>query len=111
WVGGRYSVDSAIGLSLICTIGPLDFMRFLEGFHAMDEHFRTAPLESNVPVLMALLIVWYTNFYGAQSHAVLPYSYDLGRFPAYLLILIMYFLCNHVYQYLYATITHTHHIS
>ena len=80
WVGGRYSVDSAIGLSLMCTIGPLDFMRFLEGFHAMDEHFRTTALESNVPALMALLSVWYTNFYGAQSHAVLPYSEDLGRF-------------------------------
>lgn len=89
WVGGRYSVDSAIGLSLMCTIGPLDFMRFLEGFHAMDEHFRTASLESNIPVLMALLSVWYTNFYGAQSHAVLPYSEDLGRFPAYLQQLTM----------------------
>ena len=89
WVGGRYSVDAAIGLSLMCTIGPLDFMRFLEGFHAMDKHFRTAPLESNVPVLMALLSVWYTNFYGAQSHAVLPYSEDLGRFPAYLQQLTM----------------------
>ena len=73
----------------MCTIGPLDFMRFLEGFHAMDKHFRTAPLESNVPVLMALLSVWYTNFYGAQSHAVLPYSEDLGRFPAYLQQLTM----------------------
>ena len=89
WVGGRYSVDSAIGLSLMCTIGPLDFMRFLEGFHAMDEHFRTAPLEANVPVLMALLSIWYTNFHGAQSHAVLPYSEDLGRFPAYLQQLTM----------------------
>ena len=89
WVGGRYSVDAAIGLSLMCTIGPLDFMRFLEGFHAMDEHFRTTPLESNVPALMALLSVWYTNFYGAQSHAVLPYSEDLGRFPAYLQQLTM----------------------
>lgn len=89
WVGGRYSVDAAIGLSLMCTIGPLDFMRFLDGFHAMDEHFRTAPLESNVPALMALLSVWYTNFYCAQSHAVLPYSEDLGRFPAYLQQLTM----------------------
>ncbi|MFH0412319.1 glucose-6-phosphate isomerase [Corynebacterium sp. L4756] len=89
WVGGRYSVDSAIGLSLMCTIGPLDFMRFLEGFHAMDEHFRTAPLEANVPALMALLSIWYTNFHGAQSHAVLPYSEDLGRFPAYLQQLTM----------------------
>ncbi|MCG7276060.1 glucose-6-phosphate isomerase [Corynebacterium singulare] len=89
WVGGRYSVDSAIGLSLMCTIGPLDFMRFLEGFHAMDEHFRTAPLEQNVPVLMGLLGVWYSNFFGAQTHAVLPYSEDLGRFPAYLQQLTM----------------------
>ena len=89
WVGGRYSVDSAIGLSLMCTIGPLDFMRFLEGFHAMDEHFRTAPLEQNVPALMGLLGVWYSNFFGAQTHAVLPYSEDLGRFPAYLQQLTM----------------------
>ena len=89
WVGGRYSVDAAIGLSLMCTIGPLDFMRFLDGFHTMDEHFRTTALESNVPVLMAVLSVWYTNFYGAQSHAVLPYSQDLGRFPAYLQQLTM----------------------
>lgn len=89
WVGGRYSVDCAIGLSLMCTIGPMDFMRFLEGFHAMDEHFRTTPLEENVPVLMGLLGVWYTNFFGAQTHAVLPYSQDLGRFPAYLQQLTM----------------------
>ena len=89
WVGGRYSVDCAIGLSLMCTIGPMDFMRFLEGFHAMDEHFRTAPLEENVPALMGLLGVWYTNFFGAQTHAVLPYSLDLGRFPAYLQQLTM----------------------
>ncbi|AJI78438.1 glucose-6-phosphate isomerase [Corynebacterium singulare] len=89
WVGGRYSVDSAIGLSLMCTIGPMDFMRFLEGFHAMDEHFRTAPLEQNVPVLMGLLGVWYSNFFDAQTHAVLPYSEDLGRFPAYLQQLTM----------------------
>ena len=89
WVGGRYSVDCAIGLSLMCTIGPMDFMRFLEGFHAMDEHFCTAPLEENVPALMGLLGVWYTNFFGAQTHAVLPYSQDLGRFPAYLQQLTM----------------------
>ncbi|MDK8481895.1 glucose-6-phosphate isomerase [Corynebacterium sp. MSK105] len=89
WVGGRYSVDCAIGLSLMCTIGPMDFMRFLEGFHAMDEHFRTAPLEENVPALMGLLGVWYSNFFGAQTHAVLPYSQDLGRFPAYLQQLTM----------------------
>ncbi|WKE55759.1 glucose-6-phosphate isomerase [Corynebacterium tuberculostearicum] len=89
WVGGRYSVDCAIGLSLMCTIGPMDFMRFLEGFHAMDEHFRTTPLEENIPALMGLLGVWYTNFFGAQTHAVLPYSQDLGRFPAYLQQLTM----------------------
>ena len=89
WVGGRYSVDCAIGLSLMCTIGPMDFMNFLEGFHAMDEHFRTTPLEENVPALMGLLGVWYTNFFGAQTHAVLPYSQDLGRFPAYLQQLTM----------------------
>ena len=89
WVGGRYSVDCTIGLSLMCTIGPMDFMRFLEGFHAMDEHFRTAPLEENVPALMGLLGVWYTNFFGAQTHAVLPYWQDLGRFPAYLQQLTM----------------------
>lgn len=89
WVGGRYSVDCAIGLSLMCTIGPMDFMRFLEGFHAMDEHFRTAPLEENIPALMGLLGVWYTNFFDAQTHAVLPYSQDLGRFPAYLQQLTM----------------------
>ena len=89
WVGGRYSLDSAIGLSLMCTIGPMDFMRLLEGFHAMDEHFRTTPLESNAPVLMGLLGIWYTNFFGAQTHAVLPYAQDLGRFPAYLQQLTM----------------------
>lgn len=89
WVGGRYSVDSAIGLSLMCTIGPLDFMRFVDGFRAMDEHFAQAPLSTNVPVLMALLGIWYTNFLGAESHAVLPYSEDLSRFPAYLQQLTM----------------------
>ena len=89
WVGGRYSVDSAIGLSLMAVIGPQDFMRFLEGFHAMDEHFRTTPLEHNVPALMGLLNIWYRNFYGAQTHAVLPYSEDLSRFPAYLQQLTM----------------------
>ena len=89
WVGGRYSVDSAIGLSLMAVIGPMDFMRFLEGFNAMDVHFRTAPFGSNVPVLMALLGTWYGNFFGADTHAVLPYSQDLGRFPAYLQQLTM----------------------
>lgn len=89
WVGGRYSVDSAIGLSLMCVIGPMDFMRLLEGFHAMDEHFRTTDFSRNVPVIMGLLNVWYSNFLGAQTHAVLPYSQDLSRFPAYLQQLTM----------------------
>ncbi|OFT63247.1 glucose-6-phosphate isomerase [Corynebacterium sp. HMSC05D08] len=89
WVGGRYSMDSAIGLSLMCTIGPDNFKALFAGFHAMDEHFRTTPLESNVPVLMGMLGVWYSNFHGAQTHAVLPYSQDLGRFPAYLQQLTM----------------------
>ncbi|WP_257158894.1 glucose-6-phosphate isomerase [Corynebacterium cystitidis] len=89
WVGGRYSVDSAIGLSLMAVIGPQDFMRFLEGFNAMDEHFRNAEIRENIPALMGLINVWYRNFYGAQSHAVLPYSEDLGRFPAYLQQLTM----------------------
>lgn len=89
WVGGRYSVDSAIGLSLMAVIGPMDFMRFLSGFHAMDEHFRTAPLAQNVPALMGLLGVWYGDFFGAATHAVLPYSQDLARFPAYLQQLTM----------------------
>ncbi|MGV0438820.1 glucose-6-phosphate isomerase [Corynebacterium mastitidis] len=89
WVGGRYSVDSAIGLSIMAVIGPRDFMHFLEGFHAMDEHFRSTPFERNVPVLMAMLNIWYSNFLGAQTHAVLPYSQDLARFPAYLQQLTM----------------------
>ncbi|AWR15588.1 glucose-6-phosphate isomerase [Corynebacterium diphtheriae] len=89
WVGGRYSVDSAIGLSLMSVIGPMDFMRFLDGFRAMDEHFRTADLESNIPVLMGMLNVFYNDFFGAETHAVLPYSQDLGRFPAYLQQLTM----------------------
>lgn len=89
WVGGRYSVDSAIGLSLMAAIGPQDFMRFLEGFHEVDDHFRTEPLEMNIPVLMGMLGVWYTDFLGAQSHAVLPYSEDMARFPAYLQQLTM----------------------
>ena len=84
WVGGRYSMDSAIGLSLMCTIGAENFMDMLAGFHAMDEHFRTAELAQNLPVLMGMLGVWYSDFHGAQTHAVLPYSEDLGRFPAYL---------------------------
>lgn len=89
WVGGRYSVDSAVGLSLMAVIGPRDFMRFLGGFHAMDEHFRTTKFEENVPILMALLGVWYSDFYGAETHVVLPYSEDLSRFAAYLQQLTM----------------------
>ena len=89
WVGGRYSVDSAIGTSLVVAIGPERFRELLAGFRTMDEHFRTAPPSQNVPVLMGLLNVWYTNFLGAQSHAVLPYSQLLHRFPAYLQQLTM----------------------
>jgi glucose-6-phosphate isomerase len=83
-VGGRYSVDSAIGLSLMVAIGPDHFRAMLDGFHAMDEHFRTAPLESNLPVLLGLLGVWYRDFFAAQTHAILPYDQYLSRFPAYL---------------------------
>jgi len=89
WVGGRYSVDSAIGTSVVIAIGPDNWREFLAGFHAIDEHTRTAPLEQNVPVLMGLLNVWYTNFLNAQSHAVLPYAQYLHRFPAYLQQLTM----------------------
>ena len=89
WVGGRYSVDSAVGLSLMAVIGPRDFMRFLGGFNAMDEHFRSTEFSKNVPVLMALLGVWYSDFHGAETHAVLPYSEDLSRFAAYLQQLTM----------------------
>ncbi len=89
WVGGRYSVDSAIGTSLVVAIGPERFAEFLAGFHAVDEHFRTAEPAANVPLLMGLLNVWYTNFLGAESHAVLPYSQLLHRFPAYLQQLTM----------------------
>ena len=89
WVGGRYSVDSAIGTSLAIVFGPKVFEEFLAGFHAMDEHFRTAPFEKNVPVLMGLLNVWYVNFLGAETHAVLPYDQYLHRFPAYLQQLTM----------------------
>jgi glucose-6-phosphate isomerase len=84
WVGGRYSVDSAIGLSLMVAIGPVQFGEFLAGFHLIDEHFRTTPFASNVPVLMALLGVWYRNFFDTQAHAVLPYANELSRFAAYL---------------------------
>ncbi|MDQ4214853.1 glucose-6-phosphate isomerase [Microbacterium capsulatum] len=89
WVGGRYSVDSAIGTSLAIALGPDVFADLLAGFHAVDEHVRTTPLERNVPVLMGLLNVWYGNFLGAQSHAVLPYAQQLSRFPAYLQQLTM----------------------
>ncbi len=89
WVGGRFSMDSAIGLSTMIAIGPDGFRRLLAGFHAMDEHFRTAPLEANMPVTMALLGVWYRDFFGAQSVAVLPYEQYLKRFPAYLQQLTM----------------------
>jgi glucose-6-phosphate isomerase len=84
WVGGRYSYPSAIGLSLMVAIGPDRYDELLAGFHRMDEHFRTAPFERNLPVLLGLLGVWYINFFGAETHAVLPYSQYLGRFPAYL---------------------------
>jgi glucose-6-phosphate isomerase len=84
WVGGRYSYDSAIGLSLMVAIGPERFGEMLAGFHAMDEHFRTAPLDRNLPVILGLLGIWYGNFLGAQSYAILPYDQYLGRLPAYL---------------------------
>jgi glucose-6-phosphate isomerase len=84
WVGGRYSMDSAIGLSTMIAVGPEQFDEMLAGFHEMDEHFRTAPLEANLPVLMGVLGVWYRDFFGAQSHAVLPYNHYLSRFPSYL---------------------------
>jgi glucose-6-phosphate isomerase len=83
WVGGRYSYDSAIGLSLMIGIGPNQFRDMLAGFHAMDQHFRTAPFEKNLPVLLGLLGVWYVNFFGAESHAILPYDQYLWRLSAY----------------------------
>jgi glucose-6-phosphate isomerase len=89
WVGGRYSMDSAIGLSTMLAIGPENFRALLDGFREMDEHFRTAPFERNLPVLMGLLAVWYNNFFGAQTVAVLPYEQYLKRFPAYLQQLTM----------------------
>jgi len=89
WVGGRYSMDSAIGLSTMLAIGPNNFRAMLSGFHEIDEHFRTAPFERNLPVLMGLLAVWYNNFFGAQTVAVLPYEQYLKRFPAYLQQLTM----------------------
>ena len=89
WVGGRYSMDSAIGLSTMVAIGPDNFRAMLNGFHQMDEHFRTAPFEANLPVLMGLLSIWYNDFFGAQTVAVLPYEQYLKRFPAYLQQLTM----------------------
>jgi glucose-6-phosphate isomerase len=89
WVGGRYSMESAIGLSTMIAIGPENFRSLLAGFHAMDEHFRTAPFSQNLPVLMGLLTIWYNNFFDAQTTAVLPYDQYLKRFPAYLQQLTM----------------------
>jgi len=89
WVGGRYSMDSAIGLSTMIAVGPENYRKLLAGFHAMDVHFRTAPLEKNIPVLLGLLGLWYTDFFGAQAQAVLPYDQYLKRFTAYLQQLTM----------------------
>jgi glucose-6-phosphate isomerase len=89
WVGGRYSMDSAIGLSTMVAVGPEHFWAMLGGFHQMDEHFRTTPFERNLPVLMGLLAVWYNDFFGAETVAVLPYEQYLKRFPAYLQQLMM----------------------
>src|SRR5437879_4767738 len=89
WVGGRYSMDSAIGLSTMLAIGPENFRAMLDGFHQMDEHFRTTPFERNLPVLLGMLAVWYSDFFGAQTIAVLPYDQYLKRFPAYLQQLTM----------------------
>jgi glucose-6-phosphate isomerase len=89
WVGGRYSMDSAIGLSTMLAVGPEHFRALLDGFHQMDEHFRTAPFERNLPVLLGLLTLWYTDFFGAETVAVLPYEQYLKRFPAYLQQLTM----------------------
>jgi glucose-6-phosphate isomerase len=89
WVGGRYSLDSAIGLSTMLAIGPENFRKILNGFHQMDEHFRTAPFDKNLPMLLGLLAVWYNNFFGAETVTVLPYEQYLKRFPAYLQQLTM----------------------
>ena len=89
WVGGRYSVDSAIGLSVMAAIGRERFAEFLAGFHMVDEHFRTAPLDANAPVLLGLIGIWYNDFFGAETRAVLPYSNDMARFAAYLQQLTM----------------------
>ncbi len=96
WVGGRYSMDSAIGLSTMLAIGPENFHAMLDGFHQMDEHFRTAPFDRNLPVLLGLLTVWYTDFFNAQTVAVLPYEQYLKRFPAYLQQLTMESSGKHV---------------
>jgi glucose-6-phosphate isomerase len=98
WVGGRYSMDSAIGLSTMIAIGPDHFRAMLDGFHQMDEHFRTAPFDRNLPVLMGLLSLWYNNFFGAQTVAVLPYEQYFKRFPAYLQQLTMESNGKHVTQ-------------
>ena len=84
WVGGRYSMDSAIGLSTMLAVGPENFRAMLDGFHAMDVHFRIAPADKNLPVLLALLTVWYADFFGAETLAILPYAQNLARLPAYL---------------------------
>jgi glucose-6-phosphate isomerase len=89
WVGGRYSMSSAIGLSTMAAIGSENFRAMLHGLYEMDQHFRTAPIEHNLPVLMGLLAVWYNEFFGAQTVAVLPYEQYLKRFPAYLQQLTM----------------------
>ena len=99
WVGGRYSMDSAIGLSTMIAIGPENFRAMLDGFHEMDEHFRTAPFEQNLPVLTGLLSIWYNDFFGAQTVAVLPYDQYLKRFPAYLQQLTMESNGKHVAVY------------
>jgi glucose-6-phosphate isomerase len=99
WVGGRYSMDSAIGLSTMLAIGPENFRAMLDGFHQMDEHFRTAPFEQNLPVLTGLLGIWYNDFFGAQTVAVLPYDQYLKRFPAYLQQLTMESNGKHVTVY------------
>jgi glucose-6-phosphate isomerase len=89
WVGGRYSMDSAIGLSTMLAVGPDNFRALLAGFHEMDDHFRNTPFEKNLPVLMRLLSVWNNDFFGAQTVSVLPYERYLKRFPAYLQQLTM----------------------
>ena len=99
WVGGRYSMDSAVGLSTMIAVGPENLRAMLAGFHAMDEHFRTAPFDRNLPVLMGLLTVWYSNFFDAQTVAVLPYDQYLKRFPAYLQQLTMESNGKHVTRY------------